>query len=186
MCILSCLCSSAEIYPSPGIVESPDGEELRLFYGAMAYTHDENGSPATGRHNSGVGMASLRSDGFVSINAPRVFNVPADELPGFTTVPLTVPSFKCEPLTPRLVLQANVQTSISGLMLVEVIGSSDNKALLGMALDDADPIRGNFMKTKISWRGNYSWAEQIRGSLVRLRIAMTDTKLYSMSWACAK
>ncbi len=55
--------STAEIYPSPGVVESEDGEELRLYYGGMAYTHDENGLPLPGRHNSGVGMASLRLDG---------------------------------------------------------------------------------------------------------------------------
>ena len=58
--------SAAEIYPSPGVVESEDGEELRLYYGGMAYTHDENGLPLPGRHNSGVGMASLRLDGTCS------------------------------------------------------------------------------------------------------------------------
>ncbi len=42
---------------------------------AQAYTHHENGEPQPGRHNSGVGAARVRLDGFVSINAPRRFNL---------------------------------------------------------------------------------------------------------------
>lgn len=61
---------------------------------AQAYTHGESGQPQPGRHNSGVGAARLRLDGFVSINAPRQFNVPnmPHSLPSFTTVSLSVPS----------------------------------------------------------------------------------------------
>ena len=49
--------SAAEIYPSPGVVESEDGEELRLYYGGMAYTHDENGSPLPVSVKSGARSA---------------------------------------------------------------------------------------------------------------------------------
>ena len=67
----------------------------------MAYTHGSAGEPAFGRHNSGVGAARLRMDGFVSLNAPRVFNrlkagtsraASIATLPSFTTVGLVVPS----------------------------------------------------------------------------------------------
>ena len=46
-----------------------------VYYGGMAYTHGSAGEPVTGQHNSGVGAAKLRMDGFVSLNAPQIFNV---------------------------------------------------------------------------------------------------------------
>ena len=84
---------SAEIYTAPGVAESPNGEWLYLYYGGTAYTHSEAGTPAFGMHNSGVGAAMLRMDGFVSLNAPQVYNVASlDALPTFTTKTLTIPS----------------------------------------------------------------------------------------------
>ena len=169
-------------------MESADTEELRLFYGGMAYTHDENGSPLPGRHNSGVGLATLRKDGFVSINAPRVFNVPVEQLPMFTTIPLTVPGgstgrWQCDPGAP-FVLQANVETSVSRLVFIEVLDPVVDRVLPGMGIGDADPIRGNFLHKNVSWRSNTSWGDDLRGSFVALRVWMTDAKLYSLTWAC--
>ena len=92
---------AAEVYTAAGYAESSDGESLYLYYGGMAYTHNENPSTASGRHNSAIGAAKLRMDGFVSLNAPQVFNVAtAADLPTFTTVPLLVPSAStCPPPT---------------------------------------------------------------------------------------
>jgi hypothetical protein len=84
---------AAEIYTAAGYALSADKESVFVYYGGMAYTHGTAGEPAAGRHNSGVGAARLRLDGFVSINADRVFNVPTtNDLPSFTTVELTLPS----------------------------------------------------------------------------------------------
>ena len=41
---------AAEVYTAAGYAESSDGESLYLYYGGMAYTHNENPSTASGRH----------------------------------------------------------------------------------------------------------------------------------------
>ena len=122
----------------------------------------------------------------MSINSPRVFNVPLADLPSFTTVPLSVPGDRrhCEPGA-ALVLQANVETSVSGLVYVAALDGASSEALPGMALDDADPIRGNFLRKTVSWRGNATWRGGLRGGRVALRVAMADAKLYSLTWVCA-
>ena len=122
----------------------------------------------------------------MSINSPRVFNVPLADLPSFTTVPLSVPGdrWHCEPGA-ALVLQANVETSVSGLVYVAVLDGASGEALPGMALGDADPVRGNFLRKTVSWRGNATWGGGLRGGRVALRVAMADAKLYSVAWVCA-
>jgi len=125
----------------------------------------------------------------VSINSPRAFNVPLADLPSFTTVPLSVPGgdsgrWHCEPGA-ALVLQANVETSVSGLVYVAVLDGASGEALPGMALGDADPVRGNFLRKTVSWRGNATWGGGLRGGRVALRVAMADAKLYSVAWVCA-
>lgn len=82
----------------------------------QAYTHGESGEPQPGRHNSGVGAARLRLDGFVSINAPRLFNLPGvpHSLPSFTTVELTVPTaIKCPAPTNHTLPSGPPQTTCS-------------------------------------------------------------------------
>jgi hypothetical protein len=92
---------AAEIYTAAGFAISKNQEEIYVYYGGMAYTHGTAGQATAGQHNSGVGAARLRIDGFVSINAPQIFNTlkqgvaraaSVAALPGFTTIELTVPS----------------------------------------------------------------------------------------------
>ena len=57
---------ASEIYTAAGYALGADGESVIVYYGGMAYTHGEDGEPAPGRHNSGVGAARVRLDGTCS------------------------------------------------------------------------------------------------------------------------
>eukprot|EP01052_Picozoa_sp_SAG31_P021103 SAG31_NODE_1614_length_7741_cov_4.817849_5_plen_373_part_00 len=274
---------ASEIYTAAGYALGADDESVIVYYGGMAYTHGEAGEPQSGRHNSGVGAARVRLDGFVSINAPRRFNVPdvPHSLPSFTTVGLTVPSAaKCAtptkhtiPRTPPktccsyqvpghkcenkpgystvschvasdcakkvrqpladctcegkvvqcingtctnpdastrgggnlcatgqaasnsttnsstttdggLVLQLNVQTSVAGLVYVEMQDNVTGAPLPGHTLSDSRGIRGNFFHKTVSWSAGSSLSA-FAGRAVRLKFAMTDAKLYSGTFLCA-
>lgn len=256
----------------------------------MAYTHGSAGEPAFGRHNSGVGAARLRMDGFVSLNAPQVFNTlkagvqhaaSIAALPSFTTVELLVPSaagcpkpsnHTLAPPTPKpvttcnyelpgkscnadgygpvqcklaedcatatnqtlghltcaglvvgcvggfcktttthgthnelcmlknqttppaqppqtlinggLVLELNVQTSVAGLVFVELQDAQTGVPLPGRTLAESRPARGNYVRTPVSWMGGSSLTA-LAGKKVLLTAAMTDAKLYSVSFRCS-
>ena len=85
---------AAELYASPGILESVDGQWLYLHYGGVAVPHGEGGMPGDSQPNnhSALGRARLRRDGFVSATVGSAFHRRRDDLPGFVTVPLRVPT----------------------------------------------------------------------------------------------
>ena len=127
----------------------------------------------------------------MSLNAPQVFNARSpQDLPSFTTVLLTLPdAASCgSPVgnsTHRdggLELQLNVQTGVAGLVFVELQDVSGD-ALPKRSLADVSPIRGNFFRKVVRWRGGTSLSD-LAGSHVRMRVAMTDTKLYSATFTC--
>ena len=55
--------------------------------------------------------------------------------------------------TGGLVLQLNVQTSVAGLLYVELQSATTGQPLPGRALADAQGIRGNFFSKTVSWSG---------------------------------
>ena len=83
-----------------------------------------------------------------------------------------------------LVLELNVQTSVAGLVYVEVQDGATGAPLPGHALADARGVRGNFFAKTVGWAGGNSLTA-VAGRTVRLKFAMTDAKLYSATFRCA-
>ena len=103
----------------------------------------------------------LRIDGFASMKAPYAGGE-------FITVPLIYTGDH---------LELNFSTSGAGEIRVEVQDAS-GKALPGLALDDCDPVIGDRIAGRVSWRGRESLSGYV-GLPVRLRIKLFDADVYS-------
>jgi hypothetical protein len=110
---------------------------------------------------------TVRLDGFGSINAPLA----GGEV---TTVPLTFAGDT---------LELNYATSALGSVRVEIQNES-GAALPGYALEDCDPLFGDDVARRVTWRGQASVAALIRQP-VRLRVALHDADVYSLVFALA-
>jgi hypothetical protein len=133
------------------------GDELWLYY-----------SEANGAHPiapfekavSQIRAAVWRKDGFVSLDA-------ADRA-SLTTKPLTFDGR-------RLVL--NVKTAEGGSARVAVLGV-DGKALPGLDLKDCDPIKGDQVRSVVSWASRADLSA-LKGQPIRLRLELSQCSLYS-------
>ena len=105
---------------------------------------------------------SLRTDGFISVNAPYR----GGEL---LTKPLTFSGSK---------LEINFVTSAAGGIRVE-IQDGDGKAIPGYALADCPEIIGDKIDHTVSWSAGTDIA-RLAGKPVRLRFSMKDADLYSL------
>ncbi|MFH0794417.1 MAG: hypothetical protein V2A74_10340 [bacterium] len=105
---------------------------------------------------------TIRTDGFVSVNAPYAGGE-------FVTRPL---AFEGK----NLIL--NYSTSAVGNVRVE-IQDEKGKSLEGFAIGDCDEIYGDEIARVVSWNGK-SDVSTLAGKTVRLRFAMKDADLYSM------
>lgn len=103
----------------------------------------------------------LRTDGFVSVNAP--YNGGR-----FDTKPLRFDGSR---------LEINYATSAAGGLRVELQDAEGNP-LPGFSLADCDLIVGDEIDRIISWHGR-SDLNSLRGRVLRLRIEMRDADLYS-------
>lgn len=106
---------------------------------------------------------SLRTDGFLSVNAPYA----GGEM---TTVPVTFIGDH---------LELNFSTSGAGEIKVE-LQDADGKPLPGFTLDDCDPLIGDRVGHTVSWRGRKSVAGYI-AKPVRLHFRMFDADLYAFA-----
>ena len=82
----------------------------------------------------------------------------------------------------------NLETSVGGAALVEVQTVKGNKgtAVPGYSLDVADAMVGNFVSHHASWRfGTTSLPGTLEGETVRLRVALRDAQLFSVTLGCA-
>ncbi|MBW3599166.1 MAG: hypothetical protein KY475_18085 [Planctomycetes bacterium] len=105
---------------------------------------------------------ALRTDGFVSVNAPY-------EGGEMTTRPLIFAGSR---------LVVNFSTSAAGQIRVELQDAS-GRPLAGYALDDAKPLIGDRIEQEVSWAGGAD-VSQLAGQAVRLRFVMEDADLYSL------
>ena len=105
---------------------------------------------------------ALRTDGFVSVNAPFYGGE-------FLTRPLTFTGR-------QLVL--NIATSAAGSVRVE-LQDPQGKAIPGYALGDAVELIGDAIERAVSWKGG-SDLGRLAGQPIRLRFVMKDADLYSL------
>jgi hypothetical protein len=105
---------------------------------------------------------TLRTDGFVSVNAPYAGGE-------FLTKPLLFKGSK---------LVLNYATSAAGSVWVEIQDAS-GAPIAGFAQADCDEIIGDAIERSVSWKGN-SDVSGLAGKPVRLRLVMKDADLYSI------
>ena len=106
--------------------------------------------------------ATLRLDGFSSINAPY-------EAGEFVTHPLIFEGGK---------LVINYASSVSGGIKIEV-QQLDGEPIKGYTLDDCSDIYGDEVERTVTW-ANSADLRSFSGSPIRLRFSMKDADLYSI------
>ncbi|HMC64532.1 MAG TPA: hypothetical protein VKI65_06310 [Gemmataceae bacterium] len=106
--------------------------------------------------------ATLRTDGFASVNAPAAGGE-------FVTKALTFQGKE---------LAINYGTSAAGSVRVEIQGA-DGKSASGFSLADCPGIYGDEIERVVTWKGGKDLSA-LAGQTVRLRFVMNDADLYSI------
>jgi len=137
------------------------GDELWIHYNGF---RDRHGPPYNwpGGRSSGIGLARLRRDGFMALDA-------CEQGGAVTTRPLR---FEADAET----LSVNADAG-SGDCRVE-IRDAENRPVPGFTLADSDPLRGDGTRQVAQWRGNPDLS-RIAGQTVRLHFALHAARLYS-------
>jgi hypothetical protein len=134
------------------------GDELWFFYRGSVMEKDRGTGPDI---RKGVGLATLRRDGFASLTA--------DGAPGqVTTRPLTFAG-------DRLMVNADVRAG--GSVRVEVLGR-DGEPLPGLGATECRPAVGTGTGQAITWDGAGLDAAAVRAP-VRLRFRVENADLYA-------
>ena len=143
-------------------------DEIRLYYLGANMGHCTRILPMTRPyHRIGMGLATLRLDGFASMRAGETEGV-------LTTKPLT---FEGD----RLVVNADCA---SGALRVELLGQ-DGKVIQGFGRSDADPFTGDSLRHTITWRGTTD-VSRLSGRQVRVRFSLRNGDLYAFQFARAR
>ena len=139
-----------QAYGNPLIV----GDEIWIYYRGHSRTHGGQS------WRSAMGLAKLRLDGFVSIDAGETEGT-------LTTKPFV---FKGE----RLIVNANANR---GSLLVELLGD-DEKPISGFSQQECNVFHGDSVCHNVTWSGNREVAS-LQGNAVRLRFHLASAKLFS-------
>jgi hypothetical protein len=115
----------------------------------------------TGR-NSRLRRYSLRMDGFASMHA----GLQPGEL---TTKPVTFSGRE---------LSINFATSAAGMIHVQIC-HPDGSPIPGFSFSDCDPIYGDSVDRRVSWKGQTT-VESLTGRTVVLKFALQEADLYSL------
>jgi hypothetical protein len=144
-----------QLYPfQPPLVV---GDEIRIYYSGHANRHwgDYHGDTT----KSGIGVATLRLDGFVSVEA--------DGEATLTTRPLVF-------IGDTLVVNAN---AASGSLLVEAL-DADGEPIAGFTSKDCVAISTDSVQHIVSWNGSRD-CHLLQARPIKLRFHINKAKLYS-------
>jgi hypothetical protein len=133
------------------------GDELYVYYGGRTYYHPPYRG---GDGNQSIGLATLRVDGFVSLDASPMGGV-------VTTKPLTLEG---DGLFVNCV-------SDWGHVRVEVT-DEDGRPVPRFGRDDCDDIAADGTRLPVSWRGRPD-LRAVRGRALRLRFHLQNARLYA-------
>lgn len=146
------------VFASPEVVA---GDQVRLYYGAWRKEH------SVGSDNDGaIGLATLRLDGFVSLQAKDgsgIVETRPFELAGGS-------------------LQVNADAE-NGKLLVEVLDLPGNP-IDGLTAAECRPITTDGLRHKIQWSAT-GRLESLKGTPIRLRFHLSGgTQLFAFDWQC--
>jgi hypothetical protein len=132
-----------------------EGDKIKLFYGGFDVTHGVDGAIGS------VGIATLRKDGFASLDA-------AAKEAAVTTPPLTGAQ---GPLRVNYAAQG-------GWLRVEVL-DADGKAVPGYGRADCKALTGDAVNAKVSWKKHDALPKDT--APLHLRFVFKNTSLYSFA-----
>ncbi|MHC4879260.1 MAG: hypothetical protein ACYTGL_22625 [Planctomycetota bacterium] len=147
------------IQPAPGIVTWKDRHWL--YYVGLARTHAGQWSPKLTGPKGGIGLATIRRDGFISVYA-------GPQEGTLTTRPLKFDGKR---------LAINAVTTATGSVRVEIQNAA-GQPLRGFSLADCTPFNGDDLNGIIRWNNN-STINSLAGQTVRLRFVMKDADVYA-------
>jgi hypothetical protein len=138
--------------PNHPLVES---DTIKLYYGGINVTH------GAGKEAGAIGLATLRKDGFASLDA------------GGAAGTIT---------TKRLLgaagpLRVNYKAA-GGSLKVEVL-DENGKALPGFSRDDCEPLNGDSVDQVVRWKGSSEVPRQT--GPVRFRFVLQNAAIYSFA-----
>ncbi len=132
-----------------------EGDKIKLFYGGFDITHGPDGGHA------GVGLATLRKDGFASLDA-------GDTVGTITTKKLTGIQGP---------LHVNYKAN-GGWLKVEVIDEA-GKLIPGYGRDECDALQSDSVDQIVTWKGSNRLPD-VQGP-IQLRFVLQKASLYSFA-----
>jgi len=135
------------------------GDELWFYYSGRSYRHPVTGLGREPNHGA-IGLATLRLDGFVSMDAG-----PAEG--SLLTRPL---------MAAANALYVNADAS-KGELTAEIL-DAEGRTIPGFSRADCRPMRSNSVRQRITWTGAASFA----GKPVRVKFHLRQASLYSFAF----
>ena len=136
------------------------GDEIRIYYTGFGVDHNHTRPPGVSRVTNGIGLAKLRMDGFVSLQAGSAEG-------SLTTRPFT---FEGE----RLTINA---AAPQGRVQVEILGSN-GLPLKGYGKGDCLMERFDETRQVVDWNGKESLGH-LQGQVIQLKFTLQQARLYS-------
>lgn len=190
-------------YMASGYLLSADGTQINLYSGGEPLTHGGGSSGSEGSINihSGIKRHIIRRDGFVGLEAGYVgAHSLRTEWPQMLTVPLRVPdAAACA--SGDVELRANLLTGVGGGAFFQLEAPSSSVSsrsgiipLVNYTLFDSVLLRGNWIDGPVSWTRRSTddpdHSQRVltpfSGRDVRVRVAMRDAELFSLSMGCVQ
>jgi len=131
------------------------GDQLYLYYGVCLPTHGQGLDP-----RNYISRAVIRLDGFVSVDAP--------DRGSLTTVPLTFSG-------------SHLELNVVGEEVRVALLDEQGQPLPGLDLQDCDPISGDYIDRRVTWRGQAD-LRPFAGQKVRLQFDLRQAKLYAFQF----
>jgi len=144
------------IMPASHIVLNDD--EMKFYYAGCDHTH----RPPYGEQILAIGVASLRPDGFVYLEAGER---PAEL---FTRIfAISEPGFEMN------------ADAFKGEILVEIC-DGDGKVVPGFEMENCVPIKKDGLRIPINWKGNPDQSKLLNTN-IRLRVSAKNSDVYSIT-----
>jgi hypothetical protein len=132
-----------------------EGDTIKLFYGGFDETHGADKARAC------IGVATLRKDGFASLQAGESEGTVKTSLLDGVAGALSV----------------NYAVRDGGAVRVEVLALKGS-TIPGYGLDDCIPLTGDSVSERVRWKGHDTLPET--SAPIRLRFVMTKADLYAI------
>lgn len=130
-------------------------DRVLIYYGGWDGPHN------TSQRRSGIGLASLRKHGFVSLNAGREGGVVTTKMLSPTRGPLAI--------------NADAE---GGVIRVEILGA-DGEPLPGFSGEECQPLNADGLKQTVQWRNHDTPPPD---TAVRLKFHLQNASLHAFRW----